>query len=276
MGMNTKNDPFTKEDLTGMMKNAKNRVRVLGVLPFNFDWDELKEIWFNKINKGKLSVEIICEAEHFVNLQSIIASDKRISGEERSYELGNFLNILAAPESDLRKYLIDEGCNFLEPESDIKEKQESYKQRFSLRTCYLPIPIPTINIDKRYFITFALTKFNDVDKFEEIDENHYWYSELNRYFKAYFDYEYDNDGVRKYSTELTAKKIGLKSFSLMMKKEFPQACCQEILFSILSKLKPLFGHCYLRMMENFLFINVVLMQKIIKIDGTNLLEDILM
>ena len=208
-----------KKELVERIKQAKKRVRILGVLPFSLDWNDFKGSWYEKINKAELSVEIVREAEHFVNGQAIIASDKRSSGEERSYEFGSFLNKLIAPDAILRKYLSDKNCRNLEPVSDMPiENQYDYRQCFSLRTCYLQIPIPAINIDDDYFITLALTKFIDVDDFEQIDINHQWYDSFYKYFYAYFDSEY---GARKYSTEITKKGNRLEVIQSFNEKRIP-------------------------------------------------------
>jgi hypothetical protein len=191
------------------------------VLPFNFNWNDFKESWLSKINKGTLSVEIIREAEHFVNMQSIIASDKRISGESRNYALGNFTKILDAP-LQLRKYLDDNKCANLEPKKDKenmpKEDLERYKQCFSLRTCYLQIPVPAINIDDEYFVTHTLTRFSDIDKFEKIDDSHEWSDEFAKYFAAYFDSVH---GAIKYSTEITNKGNRLEVIQSFDEKRTP-------------------------------------------------------
>jgi len=209
---------LSKAELVERVKLAKSRIRILGVLPFNFQWDDFRKDWRSKINEGSLSVEIICEAAHFVNSQSIIASDKRISGEKRGYDLGSFLNILAAPVR-LRKYLVDGKCKNLEPIGDIPITERSgYKQCFSLRTCYLQIPISAINIDNEYFITYSLTRFCDLDKFERVDDNHEWYDEFMKYFAAYFDNEH---GALKYSTEITNKGNRLEVIQSFDEKRTP-------------------------------------------------------
>jgi hypothetical protein len=208
-----------KDELVKKIKEARKQVRILGVLPFNLNWDEFKELWLDKIDKAELLIEIICEPEHSLNTQVIIASDKRVSGEERSYELGSFRNILTALEAKLRKYFVDQKCRNLEPASDMpKDEQRGYKQCFSLRTCYLNIPIPAINIDDDYYIVFALTKFTDIQDFEKIEQNHPWFSYFSKYFKTYFD---NDAGARKYSTEVTNRRNRLEVIQSFNEKREP-------------------------------------------------------
>ena len=210
---------INREGLMIAIAGAKTRVRFLGVLSFDINLDKFKEDWCKRIDSGTLLVEIICEAAHFVSGQSIIASNKKISGEERSYELGSFINIINAPEAKLRKYFIDNNCRNLEPVEDIpKDEREGYKQYFSLRTCYLQIPIPAVNIDDDYYIALPLTRFSTLDKFEKIDETHTWYNEFSLYFKTYFD---NPEGAKRFSTEETKKGNRLEIIQAFDEKRNP-------------------------------------------------------
>ena len=196
---------FNKEELLNLIRQAKSQIRVLGAVAFNLPYDEkdkesgkmLKEVWFEKINAGDLHIEIICESESSLNYSSLISTNKRVSGEGRSYNIGNLMIIKNAPLQKVREYLANNNCKHIEPEEDSKEKQ-----CFSLRTSYLPIPIPVINIDNDYYIALALTSFCDINKFEKISDGHHWWSELKKYFDAYFDFPL---GAKKYSTEISAK-----------------------------------------------------------------------
>lgn len=210
---------INREELMNAIASAKTRIRFLGVLPFDINWDKFKENWCNRIDNGTLLVEIIREADNFVSGQSIIASNKNISGEERSYELGSFINVINAPEAKLRKYFIDNNCRNLEPLEDIpKNEREGYKQFFSLRTCYLQIPIPAVNIDDDYYITLPLTRFSTLNKFEKIDDMHTWYREFSLYFKAYFD---NPEGAKRFSTEETKKGNRLEIIQSFDEKRNP-------------------------------------------------------
>ena len=95
------------------MKEANRKVRILGVIAFDFDWYEIRDIWFDKINAGKLEVSIITESVEAIQQDSLIAADRRASGLRRSYEAANFVNIITAVHQDLRKYFVDRHCRFL-------------------------------------------------------------------------------------------------------------------------------------------------------------------
>ncbi len=186
---------LNREELFERIKSAQYRVRILGVLALDFDWKSIREQWLKKINSGDFSVEIVCEADHFVRIQSLISSDTRFSGESRPYEMGTFTNILKRPLHDLYKFLKDNKCRNMEPSDD--------KQCFSLRTSYVTIPVSVVNVDEDYYYTIPLTHFNSVPRYTKLDTNdNYWYEEFQKYIYGYLDSPY---GTKKYSTERTAK-----------------------------------------------------------------------
>lgn len=219
------NNPISREELLCKIEQAQKRVRILGAVSFSLPYDRFKNLWCEKINSGSLSVEIICEAEPNLSYASLISSNKRVSGEDRSYDIGSFINLKNEPSLKLREFLVQNNCKHLEPASDaleafLKTKSESeqleiknaiksktfdmepFKQCFSLRTSYLNIPIPTINIDDDYYITQSLTKFCHQTKFELITSDNIWVEEYYKYFHVYFDAPL---GTKKYSTEITKK-----------------------------------------------------------------------
>jgi len=188
---------YSREELVNFITKAKKRIRVLGAVSFSLPYDDLVYHWYEMINKGKLQVEIICESESALNYSALISSNKKVSGEERSYNIGNLMTLKNAPEQKVRDFLVSRSCKYIEPEGDSKEKQ-----LFSLRTSYLPIPLPIINIDDDYYLTQSLTMFCLHDKFEKIEDSNIWLNEYQKYFNAYFD---SPDGAKKYSTEITRK-----------------------------------------------------------------------
>lgn len=95
------------------------------------------------------------------------------------------------------------------------------KQRLFIKNCYMPIPVPMIKIDNELFITMALTKFDNINKFqytgdividEETGKCHskegtegyisLWQKEFVDYYMEYF---LNENGAQKYSTEETVK-----------------------------------------------------------------------
>ena len=192
---------FNREELFAEIKEAKSRIRVLGAVSFDLPYENFREDWYERINKGELQVEIICESESDLTYSSLISANKKVSGQERSYDIGNFIRIKNEPKIKVRDYLVNKQCKHIEPKGDIKERKDE-EQCFSLRTCYWRIPIPAINIDDDYYYTLSLTKFSTQDKFERVTKENARYDEFQKYFYAYFDVDL---GAKKYSSEITAK-----------------------------------------------------------------------
>ncbi|GHT25569.1 hypothetical protein AGMMS4957_20600 [Bacteroidia bacterium] len=192
---------FNRTELLDLIKKAEKRVRVLGAVSFDLPYDEYREDWYERINKGELQVEIICESESDLTYSSLISTNKKVSGQERSYDIGSFMRIKNEPKIKIRDYLVNKQCKHIEPKGDIKERKDE-EQCFSLRTCYWRIPVPVIHIDNDYYYTLSLTKFNEQEIFEKVTKENARYDEFQKYFYAYFDAEL---GAKKYSSEITTK-----------------------------------------------------------------------
>jgi len=191
-----KSNIIQRSTLIDLIGKAKKRIRVLGAVAFDLPYDKFKEDWLKKINAGKLTVEIICESDASLSYDALIASDRKVSGENRGYEMGDFVNASRDVVLKLRNFFVQKGCKNIEP------AMGDEVQCFSVRTCYLPIKVPIINIDDEYYIGLALTKFQGIDKFEKVLSTHPWAVEFKKYYEAFLDNE---NGAKKYSTEVTAK-----------------------------------------------------------------------
>lgn len=219
---------YNRKELFEKIKEAKSRIRVLGAVSFDLPYEDFRQDWIKRINNGELHVEIVCESESDLTYSSLLSVNKRISGHERSYDIGTLMRIKNEPKIKLRDYLIKNSCKHVEPQGENPERNEEgapikdgkdfimakdEKQCFSLRTCFWRIPIPTINIDDDYYYTLSLTKFCTQEKFVKISLNetvteekqdfqNVWLNEFKNYFKAYFD---EDKGAKKYSSEITTK-----------------------------------------------------------------------
>jgi hypothetical protein len=207
---------LSREELFMKIMEAKSRIRILGAVSFDLPYEKFRKDWYDRINKGELLVEIICESESDLTYSSLISADKKLSGQNRSYDIGNFIRIKNEPKIKVRDYLANKQCKHIEPKGENKDENE--EQFFSLRTCYWRIPIPVINIDDDYYYTFSLTKFCEQEKFvkipilkkcikneetEELNLINLWSKEFEHYINAYLD---DEDfGAKKYSSEITTK-----------------------------------------------------------------------
>ncbi len=170
--------------------------------------------------KGKISISLrlIVETEDIcVEKKVIFEIDKWIEAfwmddahAEVNYRLKADKEQAVKRASDLRQQKLEE----------YRSDQEK-KQRLFIRNCYMPIPIPMIKIDNELFITMALTRFDNISKFQytgdiEIDEEtglcrakegkegycSLWQKEFVNYYAEYF---LNENGAQKYATEETAK-----------------------------------------------------------------------
>ena len=210
---------MNREQLLDKVKKAKKRIRVLGAVAFDLPYEELREDWYKKINAGQLVVEIICETEAELNYDALISADRKVSGEERGHELGEFLRVAHEPILNLKHYLRDRNCAHIEPPNPkSKNPLEREPQYLFIRTYYVSPKIPVINIDDDYYIGMALTKFSHLEKFEKVELKNFWYDELMKYFNAFFDHP---AGAKKYSTEYTAKGNKLEVLQMYNENRIP-------------------------------------------------------
>ncbi|MBR3681063.1 MAG: NUDIX domain-containing protein [Clostridia bacterium] len=213
----------SREQLLEKIKNAKKAVRIVGTVAFALPFDELIDLWYEKINNGTLTVCLVSESEATLSYNSLLSSNRRAVREEHSVELGEFLKIRSEPLMVLKEELEARGCAHLEPKKDaikkflseqpedvrneIKAKIESgeydttpFEQNLFIKTCYMPIPVPFVQVDDEHFITYSLTKFNCQEKFEKIDSEHPWFEEFDKYFYSFLDAK---NGAQKYCSEMT-------------------------------------------------------------------------
>lgn len=171
-------------------------------------------------NKGKKSIklrlivkteELVIDKEVFLPMEDWI---EEFSLEGMDAEVN--YRIKADKEQALKKATDIKKIKLKEYRNDPQKRQ-----RLFIRNCYMPIPVPMIKIDNELFITMALTKFDDIKKFQYtgdivIDEKtgtckvkegrggycSLWQEEFVNYYIEYF---LNENGAQKYSTEETAK-----------------------------------------------------------------------
>lgn len=181
------------------------------------DYDEIK-INVNEKGQSFICVSVELEAEGIKIEDSIEFNVEKwiddfsldISREEENYRLEADKIQAVKRAMDLRNHRLEEYQ--LKPET---------KQRLFIKNCYMSIPVPMIKIDDELFITMALTKFDDIDKFQYVGKIIFDYSEnrfkaacgddgykslwLDDFVNYYQQYFCNSSGAQKYSTEETVK-----------------------------------------------------------------------
>ena len=160
-------------------------------------------------------------------------------------------SIADEPIQNLRKHLEGTDCKFhIEPETDTRkrlkknssdfdsefaddfkvrygksfdeltkeEQHNAIKQKLTIKTYYLSPKIPTIQIDDEFYISYALTKFNHLEFFEQITPEHIWFNEFAKYFKAFLDHP---NGASKYATEFTKRGNKLEVIEMYNESRIP-------------------------------------------------------
>lgn len=170
------------------------------------------------------------KGEKFLGLQLSVETEDICVKKQVSFDIDKWIEAFWMDETheDVNYRLKADKAQALRKASDLRqEKLEEYrndpekKQRLFIRNCYMPIPIPMIKIDQELFITMALTKFDNISKFQytgdvAIDEKtgictakegregycSLWQQEFVNYYEEYF---LNENGAQKYATEETAK-----------------------------------------------------------------------
>lgn len=170
------------------------------------------------------------KGEKSLVLQLSVETEDICVKKQVSFDIDNWIEAFWMDETheDVNYRLKADKAQALRKASDLRqEKLEEYrndsekKQRLFIRNCYMPIPIPMIKIDQELFITMALTKFDNISKFQytgdiAIDEKtgictakegregycSLWQQEFVNYYKEYF---LNENGAQKYATEETVK-----------------------------------------------------------------------
>ncbi len=229
---NTIKTRFNREELIKELNIENGEITVLGAVAFDLPYDKLKEIWFKGIHEGKLVLRIVCESEPTLSYDSLISSDRRISGEDNNFELEDFNYISSEPVRNLKRYLERKECNNLEPGNDSK-------QCLFIKTYYIAPKIPIIRIinndekTEKVFIGMALTKFNHLEKFELLTKEHFWYEELKKYIDAFLT----PNKVEKFSTEFTFDGKHLEVLEMYNEKRIAMGQLPRESFSDISSVK---------------------------------------
>ncbi len=243
---------INRKELIKKILDAKKCVKVLGAVAFDLPYEDLKDHFAKLIaSDNDFTLLIICESDSSLNYDSLISSNRSVSGEDCRYEYGVLKSIADAPIKNLRKNLEETDCRFhIEPESDTRKKlkkdsanfdtefaklfksrygrpfdeltkeeqHNAIKQKLMIKTYYLSPKIPVIQIDDEFYISYALTKFNHLEFFEKITKEHIWYNEFDKYFKAFLEHP---KGASKYATEFTKRANKLEVIEMYNEDRIP-------------------------------------------------------
>jgi tetratricopeptide (TPR) repeat protein len=150
---------------------AKSRIRLLGVIVFNTDWQALAHKWAASLrDEPTFEITILCESDNTLFSKSL-TYDMDATENQRSFQELQFIRDRAL--IDFPDMLSDEGIPFLG------------NKRVTIEITHLPVPVSIVQIDERIFANLWL---HDIEAhFEEIVPTHPWHSHIEKYIATYFD-----------------------------------------------------------------------------------------
>lgn len=154
-------------DFFNLFGSAERRVRVIGVVPFDLNWEAILESWVPKFTHG-LQVAVLCESDNLLFARSF-TSDTDYARRRRSFRELQFIRNRA-----------------LELPSLLGEKRVAIDSNaLRVDVMHLPIPISVIQVDENILISPSL---DDMDApVEDVGLNHQWRAAIDRYLESYFD-----------------------------------------------------------------------------------------
>ncbi len=194
-----------REELGEILGNAENKVRLLGVVALNPNWQTLARKWAVKFtNAPDFAVMVLCESDNFLFSKSITL-DIDTAENRRGFRELKFIRDRAA--TDLSALLREEQVPKVVIES---------AKRLNIEVTHLPIPVSVVQADDRIFVNLWLHEVEE--HFEEITHYHPWRSLLKRYITTYFDPERG----RKYACRLGDELLELYDHTRVPRGIYPR------------------------------------------------------
>jgi len=170
---------YSRKQLYDILGDAKDCIRLIGVVALDADWENLIEKWMPKLQKLDfgLRIKVLCESDNMLFSKSFTCDTDK-AAKRRSFQELKFIRDRATvvfPEL-VREFLRRKG-----------ETLDKYSQSIQLQIMHLPIPISVVEVDNRIFVNLWLHEVED--EFEEITEKHSWRHILENYIETYFDPE---------------------------------------------------------------------------------------
>ena len=164
-----------KRQLEEILLAAKQRVRLLGVVALNADWDRLAAKWAeNLMHSTNFKVTLLCESDNALFSRSFTYDTDAVKSERRSFQMLKFVRDRAI--TDLPEFLSERGVH-----NDLVGSGKNIE----IEITYLPVPISVVQVDSRTFVSLWMNESEGV--FEEIAGGHHWHTGIIQYVDTYFD-----------------------------------------------------------------------------------------
>lgn len=155
-----------------MIANAKEKVRILGVIILNPDWNSMMEKLQSKLqSNSNFSIRVLCESSNTLFAKSLTCdtehSKNRISFRELEF-IRNRTTI------ELLDFLRKNGI-------DTSDKNK----KIQINITHLPLPSAVVEVDGRIYVSDWLDDIPST--FEEIEPSDYRFNKFSDYLTTYFD-----------------------------------------------------------------------------------------
>ena len=174
---------ISRHQLYELLTGAKSKVRLLGVVAMDADWESLVTTWASTLKENpQFQLIVLCESDNMLFSKSFTC-DTEVASERKSFrEL---------------KFVRDRAIELTEPlrtmAVSLQQGEDSRESRAVVEIMHLGIPVSIVQIDERLFANLWLQELTA--DFEEILPSHRWRKQLESYVDAYCN---PNIG-RKYS-----------------------------------------------------------------------------
>jgi tetratricopeptide (TPR) repeat protein len=163
---------FDRHQLGEILANAENRVRLLGVVALEANWQALAKKWAARLRENPgFEITILCESDNMLFSKSFTC-DVPAARNRRS-----FLQL---------QFIRDRATKYF-PELLLEEQVSNENKQVKIEVMHLPVPISIVQVDSRIFANLWLHEVEDY--FEEITQDHPWHSILEEYMLTYFSPE---------------------------------------------------------------------------------------
>ncbi|MBN1487118.1 MAG: tetratricopeptide repeat protein [Anaerolineae bacterium] len=178
-----------KSELEEILGGAEHSVRLLGVVALDPDWQTLAKRWAATWARNPdFRIAILCESDGLLFSKSF-TYDTAAARKRRSFRELKFIRDRVTVE--LPQTLIEIGATqgVIDP-----------KLKFTIEVMHLSMPVSVIDIDGRLFANLWLHEAKST--FEEIHQDHPWYTSIVEYINTYFDKGYGRQYACRYGDEV--------------------------------------------------------------------------
>jgi hypothetical protein len=175
-------------EISKLLRNAKERVDIIGVVPLDIDYEELAKVWAKTMNENrKFQIRLLCEAENFLFAKSF-TTDIDKAKIRRSFDELKFIRDQCF---ELQEFLAEQG---------FFEDQKKENRQIDIEVMHLPLPLSVVRIDSKLFTAIWVHEIPDF--YEEVTESHPWMDTIDSYLKVYFNKQTGRRFAAPHGTEV--------------------------------------------------------------------------